>query len=198
VILELKLANQLERLDRRIFDLTDRVATLEVRPAPAPDNDVNGSDDDDLDVYDANGNLDITVTMQNRLRCRLQINTQGIGGARHNQRHQGNRNRAPDDPYAKVKLTIPSFDGHYDAEAYLDWGMTIEQKFSAHQVPEEHRVRQATSEFKDFAIIWWTALASDGNTPRSWVELNVAMHDRYVPSSYHRDLRKINVFRAGR
>ena len=66
----------------------------------------------------------------------------------------------------------------------------IEQKFSAHQVPEEHRVRQATSEFNDFAIIWWTALASDGNTPHSWEELKVAMHDRFVPSSYHRDLRK--------
>jgi len=109
VMLELKLANQLERLDRRISDLTDRVATLEV--CPAPDNDANGSDDDDLDVYDANGNLDNTATMQNRLRQRLQINTQGMGGARHNQRHRGNHNQAPDDPYAKVKFTIPSFDG---------------------------------------------------------------------------------------
>ena len=68
--------------------------------------------------------------------------------------------------------------------------MTIEQKFSAHQVPEEYRVRQATNEFKDFAISWWTALASDGNAPRSWAELKVAMRDRFVPSSYHRDLRK--------
>jgi hypothetical protein len=58
-MLELKLANQLERLDRRISDLTDRVATLEVRPTPAPDNDANGSNDDDLEVYDADGNLDI-------------------------------------------------------------------------------------------------------------------------------------------
>jgi len=55
---------------------------------------------------------------------------------------------------------------------------------------QRNRVRQAISEFKDFAIIWWTALASDGNTPRSWAELQVAMHDRFVPSSYHRDLRK--------
>jgi hypothetical protein len=61
--------------------------------------------------------------------------------------------------------------------------VTIEQKFSAHQVPKEHRIRQATSEFKDFAIIWLTALALDGNTPRSWEELKVAMHDRFVSSS---------------
>ena len=80
-ILELKHANQLERLDRRISDLTDRVATLEVRPAPPPNNDINGSDNNDLDVYDANGNLNNTATMQNRLRRHLQINTQGMGEA---------------------------------------------------------------------------------------------------------------------
>jgi hypothetical protein len=93
---------------------------LEVRPAPDPNNDVNGSDDDDLDVYDANGNLDNMATMQNKLRHHLHINTQGMGGAQHNQRHRGNRNRAPGDSYAKVQFTIPSFDGHYDVEAYLD------------------------------------------------------------------------------
>ena len=32
--------------------------------------------------------------------------------------------------------------------------MILEQKFSAHLVLEQHRVRQVTSEFKDFAIIW--------------------------------------------
>jgi hypothetical protein len=31
--------------------------------------------------------------------------------------------------------------------------MAVEQKFSFHLVPEQHRVRQATSEFKDFALI---------------------------------------------
>jgi hypothetical protein len=48
----------------------------------------------------------------------------------------------------------------YDAEAYLDWEMTIDNKFSSHLVPEQHRVRQATSKFKDFAIIWWNELSS--------------------------------------
>ena len=68
--------------------------------------------------------------------------------------------RVPDDPYAKIKFTIPSFLGHYDAKGYLDWEMIVEQKFSAHLVPEHHRVRQATSEFMDFAIIWWNGLAA--------------------------------------
>jgi hypothetical protein len=41
----------------------------------------------------------------------------------------------------------------YDVEAYLDWDITVDNKFSSHLVPEQHRVRQATREFKDFAII---------------------------------------------
>jgi hypothetical protein len=48
----------------------------------------------------------------------------------------------------------------YDVEVYLDWEMTIDNKFSPHLVREQHRVRQATNEFKDFAIIWWNELSS--------------------------------------
>jgi hypothetical protein len=102
----------------------------------------------------------------------------------------GNRNRVPDDPYAKIKFSIPSFSRHCDAEGYLDWEMTVEQKFSAHLVPKQHRVRQATSEFKEFAIIWWIGLTSAGLVPTTWAKLKVAMRDRFVPPSYHRDLRK--------
>jgi hypothetical protein len=102
----------------------------------------------------------------------------------------GDNNRIPDDPFAKIKFSIPSFSGHYDAEAYLDWEMTVEQKFASHLVPEHHQVRQATSEFKDFAIIWWTGLVGDGREPTTWDDLQDAMHDRFVPPSYHRELRK--------
>jgi hypothetical protein len=68
-------------------------------------------------------------------------------------------------------LVIVFFSGYYDAEGYLDWEMTVEQKFSAHLVPEQHRVRQATSEFKDFAIIWWTGLVAESTSPGTWEEL---------------------------
>jgi hypothetical protein len=103
--------------------------------------------------------------------------------------HQQNR-RMPDDSYAKIKFSIPSFLGHYDAVGYLDWEMMVEQKFSAHLVPKQHRVRQATSEFKDFAIIWCNGLASQGALPGTWEQLKVVMRDCFVPPSYHRDLRK--------
>jgi hypothetical protein len=69
----------------------------------------------------------------------------------------GNRNRVPDDPYAKIKLIIPSFSEYYDAEGYHDWEMTVEKKFSAHLVPEQHRVRQATSErLCNYLVDWFS------------------------------------------
>jgi hypothetical protein len=49
---------------------------------------------------------------------------------RHNQQYVRNH-----DPFAKVKFSIPPFNGLYDVEAYLDWEMTVQQKFSSHLVP---------------------------------------------------------------
>jgi hypothetical protein len=95
-----------------------------------------------------------------------------------------------DDPFAKVKFTIPPFYGLYDAEAYLDWEMTVDNKFSSHLVLEQHRVRQATSEFKDFAIIWWNKLSTLHLQPDTWDRLKVVMHERFVPPAYQHDLRK--------
>jgi hypothetical protein len=51
-----------------------------------------------------------------------------------NQNHHSQHYVRNDDPFAKVKFSIPPFNGSYDAEAYLDWEMTVEQKFSSHLV----------------------------------------------------------------
>jgi hypothetical protein len=107
-----------------------------------------------------------------------------------NQNHHNQHYVRNDDPFAKVKFSIPPFNGSYDAEAYLDWEMTIEPKFSSHLVPEQHRVRQATSEFKDFALIWWNELATLGLQPHTWDGFKIAMRQRFVPPSYQHDLRK--------
>jgi hypothetical protein len=191
-LIELNLGNNIERLDKRISTLTDRVTELETRLTTNND-DVSGSNTSgqmlEDTVYDANGNIDQAAIGQARLRQRLRRNTQGMGSTVNQHRHQGNNNHAPDDPYAKIKLTVPNFSGRYDAEGYLDWEMTLEQKFNSHLVPEQHRVRLATSEFKDFAIIWWNGLAGQGALPDTWERLKVAMRDRFVPPSYHRDLR---------
>ena len=153
-LIEFNIGNSMERLDKWISTLTDKVTELET--FVVVNNDVSCSNTDGLlpkdTVHDAAGNIDRVAFRQARLWRRLRRNTIGMGGVHH---HQGDNHHVPDDPYAKIKFTISSFLGHYDAEGYLDWEMTVEQKFSAHLVPEHHRVQQATSEFKDFAIIWW-------------------------------------------
>jgi hypothetical protein len=107
-----------------------------------------------------------------------------------NQNHHNQHYVHNDDPFAKVKFSVPPFNGSYDAEAYLDWEMTVEQKFSSHLVPEQHHVRQAINEFKDFALIWWNELATIGLQPHTWDGLKTAMRQRFVPTSYQCDLCK--------
>jgi hypothetical protein len=65
------------------------------------------------------------------------------------------------------KFIIPSFVGSYDGEAYLDWEMTVEQEFNSCLVHEIHKVKLATSGFKDFAQIWWRQLANLHQQPQS-------------------------------
>jgi hypothetical protein len=198
-IIAMDLGKVLDRVERRIIELVDRVATLETcplhhqQPPPPPpqpqqhppQHQQPPSQAQDDAIFDARGNFDEAATRDARLRHRLCWNRAGMGD-----NLRGNNNRIPDDPFAKIKFTIPSFSGHYDAEAYLDWEMTVEQKFASHLIPEHHQVRQPTSEFKDFAIIWWTGLVGDGREPTTWDDLKDAMCDRFVPPSYHRELRK--------
>jgi hypothetical protein len=91
-----------------------------------------------------------------------------------NQNHHNQHYVRNDDLFAKVKFSNPPFNG----------------LFSSHLVPEQHHVRQATSEFKDFALIWWNELATLGLQPHTWDGLKTAMHQRFVPPSYQRDLCK--------
>jgi hypothetical protein len=65
-----------------------------------------------------------------------------MGGHHHRGRNEQHA-RGNDDPFAKVKFTIPPVYGLYDAKAYLDWEMTVDNKFSSHIISEQHRVRQA-------------------------------------------------------
>jgi hypothetical protein len=173
-------ATTYEQLDRRVAELVTRMDVLEARPPPPTPAAAIGAvllspmDDDDGDVYAP-------------LRRRLARNRQGMGGNGRRRHHNPERDN---DPFAKIKFSIPPFMGFYDAETYLDWEMTVEQKFNSHLVPEQHRVRQATSEFKDFAIICWNELVNTRAAPQTWNVLKEEMRARFVPPSYRRDLRK--------
>jgi hypothetical protein len=182
----------LEWMQRGIEAMVDRVQALETRlsiaatdpNATAADTHADGdpfAEDPGVD-NDEHFELPDPPPRQHR-----PFNRQGMGGSQnhHNQHYVRNN-----DPFAKVKFSIPPFNGLYDAEAYLDWEITVEQKFNFHLVPEQQRVRQATSDFKDFALIWWNELTTLGLQPHTWDGLKTAMRQRFIPPSYQHDLRK--------
>jgi hypothetical protein len=102
-LIDLKLGSSIERLDRRISALTDKVTELENR-LPNED-DMGGNNTDEDVVFDKDGNIDAAATRTAMLRRRLCENRRGMGG----HRYQGHAQHAPDDPYVKVKFTIPPF-----------------------------------------------------------------------------------------
>ena len=104
----------------------------------------------------------------------------------------GNQNRGNNDPFARAKFTMISFAGSADPEVYLNWENVVDQKFKSHLVPEEHRVRLATSEFTGFALFWWSDLCDSNNAnalPQTWTTLKQRMKSCFVPPYYKRDLR---------
>ena len=107
-----------------------------------------------------------------------------MGGQRPREVHNN------DTAFSKIKFKIPSFDGKYDPDAYLTWEMAVEQKFTCHDFSENACVRAATSEFTDFASVWWIqhGKKKPNNMPQTWDALKRVMRARFVPSYYACDL----------
>jgi hypothetical protein len=107
---------------------------------------------------------------------------------------------SPNDLFAKIKFKVPSFNGKYDPAVYLDWELEVEHKFSCHDIPANSQVKAAISEFTDFALIWWREYKQKLpiNSVTIWTQLKTAMHHRFVPSYYARDLlNKMQRFQQG-
>ena len=59
-----------------------------------------------------------------------------------------------------IKLSIPSFQGRSDPEAYLEWEKKIELIFECHNYSEAKKVKLAAIEFSDYAMVWWDQLTT--------------------------------------
>jgi hypothetical protein len=68
--------------------------------------------------------------------------------------------------------------------------LAIEQKFTCFEFLENARVRAATSEFSDFASVWWVEYGKKypNDIPQTWITLKRVMRARFVPSYYAHDL----------
>jgi hypothetical protein len=128
----------LEWMQRGIAAMAGRVQAVETRlPITATDPNAASADthvDGDPFAKDPGvDNDEYSELSDPPPRQRQSFNRQGMGG---NQNHHNQHHVRNVDPFAKVKFSIPPFNGLYDAKAYLDWEMIVEQKFSSHLIPE--------------------------------------------------------------
>ncbi|KAH9704932.1 Endonuclease [Citrus sinensis] len=105
------------------------------------------------------------------------------------------RARRTDHDLGSIKLKIPSFQGKNDLKVYLEWEKKVELVFDCHNYSEEKKVKLATVEFTDYAIIWWDQLVLSRRRNRerpinTWGEMKAIMRRRFVPSHYYRELHQ--------
>jgi len=95
--------NLITELTHNVNNLVTRIEQVEQRP--------HSHHGDDEDAYgDLSDPEDMDDDGDARNRRRYNFNHRGMGGNNH-----GNN-----DPFAKIKFSVPLFAGHVDPEAYLD------------------------------------------------------------------------------
>ena len=66
--------------------------------------------------------------------------------------------------------------------------MRVNQIFDNHNYSEEKKVRVASSEFTEYALVWWDNLNRNGERAATWVDMKRAMREIFVPACYTRQL----------
>ncbi|GKV49074.1 hypothetical protein SLEP1_g55845 [Rubroshorea leprosula] len=98
-----------------------------------------------------------------------------------------------DHDLGSIKMKIPLFQGKNDPDVYLEWEKKVELVFDCHNYSEEKKVKLATVEFTNYAVMWWDqlVLSQRRNQERpvdTWEEMKAVMRKQFVPSHYYRGL----------
>ncbi|CAL1356216.1 unnamed protein product [Linum trigynum] len=104
----------------------------------------------------------------------------------------GDYPREEDNDMRGSKVTIPSFKGTKNLDAYFNWERKMKLIFDCHNYSEKKKVHLATLEFSDYGMVWWDNLCMRRNRQRlieTWKDMQGIMMDRFVPN-YHR--REVN------
>jgi hypothetical protein len=59
-----------------------------------------------------------------------------------------------EDGLVKPKFTMPKFMGSTDVEEYLNWELKVEKLWCMHEYTEDKKIKLASFEFDDYALIW--------------------------------------------
>ena len=72
--------------------------------------------------------------------------------------HRGRHNRDDPESIARVKLSVPKFNGREDADAYLEWEEQCDQTFQVHNLFNQRCVNLASEEVSGYALILWNQI----------------------------------------
>jgi hypothetical protein len=64
----------------------------------------------------------------------------------------------------------------------LEWEMRVNQIFDGHNYSEEKKVRVASMEFTEYALMWWDNKNRTGERPATWVDMKRVMREVFVPA----------------
>jgi hypothetical protein len=98
-----------------------------------------------------------------------------------------------EDGLGEPKFTMPKFVGSTDVEEYLNWELKVEKLWRTREYTEDKKIKLASSEFDDYALIWWDNLVQsrieDGHPPIvTWRATKEELRAHFVPSNYIRSL----------
>jgi len=124
-----------------------------------------------------------------------QHNGDGLNQRRRGRAFPRGANRDTYDDLTNMRFDIPKFFGKSDPEAYFSWVLKVDKIFRVQCFSDKKKVALASMEFEEYALLWWeqlqdARLANHQEPINTWVAMKEAMHKRFVPSHYTRDLYK--------
>jgi hypothetical protein len=163
---EMPLANR--AVEREMRELHARSETMEEAQRRAPDiGDVSDVESEEVEVEEAAGE---DVAEERLLRVVVRL-----GG--------------------RAKIKVSMYEGNLDAEELLDWIRSMEKHFNYEYVDEEKKVKQAVTQLKGHATLWWDELQTERRSKgkqriKSWDRMIAKLKAKFIPKDY-----QINLFK---
>lgn len=115
----------------------------------------------------------------------------GMLQGNYNPNRRGNRQHRHDE--FRLKADLPSFNGNFNIEGFLDWVAEVERFFDFAEIPEDRQVKLVAYRLKGGASSWWEQVQNQrqrmGKPPvRIWVKMKRMMKARFLPPDYEQFL----------
>ena len=92
------------------------------------------------------------------------------------------RREVHDEILAVVSSTLPSFEGNFDPNAYIDWELKVDKEFDKYDLSEQQMVLAAASALTKYALGEWKHICRHNKVPHSWQGFKFLLRDAYIPS----------------